>query len=93
MAPKAALWRRDYSEQRPQSAIGDKCPIVLRNGAEPYGPQPLQLLHDPKLQIVAAAPRLGLIGRQGRAVDAGPALAGLDQEAALAPCPHELQAP
>ena len=35
---KCEAWRRDYNEHRPHSAIGDKCPIELMNGAGPYGP-------------------------------------------------------
>lgn len=35
---KCEAWRRDYNEQRPHSAIGDKCPIELMNGAGPHGP-------------------------------------------------------
>jgi len=35
---KCEAWRRDYTEQRPHSAIGDKCPIKLMNGAGPCGP-------------------------------------------------------
>jgi transposase InsO family protein len=35
---KCEAWRRDYNEERPHSAIGDKCPIELQIGAGPYGP-------------------------------------------------------
>ena len=35
---KCEAWRKDYNEHRPHSAIGDKCPIDLMNGAGPYGP-------------------------------------------------------
>ncbi len=35
---KCETWRRDYNEERPHSAIGDKCPIELMNGVGPYGP-------------------------------------------------------
>jgi putative transposase len=30
---KCETWRRDCNEHRPHSAIGDKCPIDLMNGA------------------------------------------------------------
>ncbi len=35
---KCETWRRDYNEERPHSAIGDKCPIELMNGSGPHGP-------------------------------------------------------
>lgn len=35
---KCEAWRRDYNEHRPHSAIGDKCPIELMNGAGTHGP-------------------------------------------------------
>ncbi len=35
---KCETWRRDYNEERPHNAIGDKCPIELMNGAGPHGP-------------------------------------------------------
>ena len=35
---KCGTWRRDYNQERPHSAIGDKCPIELMNGAGPHGP-------------------------------------------------------
>ena len=35
---KCETWRRDYNEERPHSAIGDKCPIELMNGVGPHGP-------------------------------------------------------
>jgi len=35
---KRETWRRDYNEERPHSAIGDKYPIELMNGARPDGP-------------------------------------------------------
>jgi len=35
---KCEAWRRDYNEHRPHSAIGDKCPTVLMNGAGTHGP-------------------------------------------------------
>ena len=35
---KREPWRRDCNEQRPNSAIGGKCPIDMLNGPGPYGP-------------------------------------------------------
>ena len=35
---KHEAWRRDYNEHCTHSAIGDKCPIELMNGAGTHGP-------------------------------------------------------
>ncbi|ATC25416.1 hypothetical protein EIB18_12835 [Caulobacter vibrioides] len=46
---------KDYNEHRPHSAIGDKCPIELMNGAGPYGPPAPDRREIPALP----SPRLG----------------------------------
>jgi putative transposase len=35
---KCEAWRRDYNEERPHSAIGNKCPIDLINRSAQHGP-------------------------------------------------------
>jgi putative transposase len=35
---KCEAWRRDYNEQRPHSAIGNKCPIELIDRSAQHGP-------------------------------------------------------
>ena len=36
---KCEAWRRDYNEERPHSAIGNKRPIELINRSAPHGPR------------------------------------------------------
>jgi putative transposase len=36
---KCETWRRDYNEERPHSAIGNKAPIELIDRSVAYGPR------------------------------------------------------
>jgi hypothetical protein len=56
---KCEAWRGDYNEHRPHSAIGDKCPIDLMNGAGPYGPPGARPAPDRREIPARPGPRLG----------------------------------
>jgi hypothetical protein len=63
---KCEAWRRDYNEHRPHSAIGDKCPIDLMNGAGPYGPPGARPAPDRREIPARPGPRLGARSFLGR---------------------------